>query len=118
MVVIEVLGLGTNLDSFTSSPTPSRCSLSLYLGASQTVDSMKIIVTHSAEAVLRFPPSPCNFAIAVGVIAFLICLVFLVKDFLMVIVDFSQALKVSHISLTHNKVSAFFWLVEDGCDHC
>ena len=38
--------------------------------------------------------SACNFAIAVGVIAFLICLVFLVKDFMMVIVDFSQALRV------------------------
>jgi hypothetical protein len=36
----------------------------------------------------------CNFAVAVGVIAFLICLVFLVKDFVMVIVDFSQAMKV------------------------
>ena len=39
--------------------------------------------------------SACSFAVAIGVIAFLLCLVFLVKDVLYVIVDFSQALKVS-----------------------
>ena len=37
----------------------------------------------------------CSFAVAVGVIAFLMCLVFLVKDFFMVIIDFTAAMKVS-----------------------
>lgn len=36
----------------------------------------------------------CSFAVAVGVIAFLICLVFLVKDIFMVIIDFTAAMKV------------------------
>ena len=37
----------------------------------------------------------CNFAIAVGVIGFLLCLVFLVKDVLFVIVDYSDNIVVS-----------------------
>lgn len=37
----------------------------------------------------------CSFAVAVGVIAFLLCLVLLVKDIVLVIVDFSEAVKVS-----------------------
>lgn len=36
----------------------------------------------------------CNFAIAVGVIGFLLCIVFLLKDFLVVIIDFSEYTKV------------------------
>lgn len=47
----------------------------------------------------------CNFAIAVGVIAFLICLAFLVKDFMMVIVDFSQAMQVKWCTL--NRIVGF-----------
>ena len=37
----------------------------------------------------------CNFAIAVGVLGFLLCLVFLVKDVLYVIVDYSDNIVVS-----------------------
>ena len=37
----------------------------------------------------------CSFAVAVGVIAFLICLVLLIKDIVLIIVDFSEAIKVS-----------------------
>ena len=37
----------------------------------------------------------CSFALAIGVLAFLICLVFLVKDVMMVVVDFSGAVLVS-----------------------
>ena len=36
----------------------------------------------------------CSFAIAVGVIAFLLCLTFLVKDVLFVIIDYSDTLVV------------------------
>ena len=39
--------------------------------------------------------SACNYAIAVGVISFLICLTFLVKDVLYVIIDYSEAMVVS-----------------------
>ena len=37
----------------------------------------------------------CSFAIAVGVIAFLLCLTFLVKDVLFVIIDYSDTIVVS-----------------------
>ena len=37
----------------------------------------------------------CNFAIAVGVLGFLLCLAFLVKDVLYVIVDYSNNIVVS-----------------------
>ena len=37
----------------------------------------------------------CNFAIAVGVLGFLLCLAFLVKDVLFVIVDYSNNIVVS-----------------------
>lgn len=37
----------------------------------------------------------CNFGIAVGVIGFVMCLVFLVKDVLYVVIDFSNNLLVS-----------------------
>ena len=36
----------------------------------------------------------CSFAIAVGVIAFLLCLTFLVKDVLFVIIDYSDTIVV------------------------
>ena len=34
----------------------------------------------------------CNFALAIGVLAFIICLAFLVKDVIMVVVDFSGSI--------------------------
>ena len=37
----------------------------------------------------------CSFAIAVGVIVFLLCLTFLVKDVLFVIIDYSDTIVVS-----------------------
>lgn len=37
----------------------------------------------------------CSFALAIGVLSFLICIVFVVKDIIMVVVDFSGALLVS-----------------------
>ena len=39
----------------------------------------------------------CSFAIAVGVIAFLLCLTFLVKDVLFVIIDYSDTMVVSYL---------------------
>ena len=41
----------------------------------------------------------CSFAVAVGVIAFLLCLVLLVKDIILIIVDFSEAIKVGGVRL-------------------
>ena len=38
----------------------------------------------------------CNFALAVGVLAFVICLVLIVKDVMMVIVDFSGSIMVCY----------------------
>lgn len=37
----------------------------------------------------------CNYALAIGVLAFLICIVFILKDVIMVLVDFSGAIIVS-----------------------
>ena len=38
----------------------------------------------------------CSFAIAVGVIAFLLCLTFLVKDVLFVVIDYTDTIVVRH----------------------
>ncbi len=38
----------------------------------------------------------CNFALTIGVLSFIICLVFLVKDVMIVIVDFSSNIMVSN----------------------
>ena len=56
----------------------------------------QVIITISGDRFCAYnlQLSACDFAISVSVIAFLICLVFLVKDLMMVIVDFSQALRV------------------------
>ena len=42
----------------------------------------------------------CSFAIAVGVIAFLLCLTFLVKDVLFVIIDYSDTIVVCTCTCT------------------
>ena len=39
----------------------------------------------------------CNFATAVGVIGFVLCVVFLLKDVLVVVLDFSQYTKVCYM---------------------
>ena len=57
-------------------------------------DQVVITISGDRFCAYNLQLSACDFAISVGVIAFLICLVFLVKDFMMVIVDFSQALRV------------------------
>lgn len=45
----------------------------------------------------------CSFGVTVGVIGFLMCLAFLVKDVLYVIIDFSNNLTVSPpIDMSHN----------------
>ena len=41
----------------------------------------------------------CSFGVAVGVIAFLFCLIFLVKDVLYVVIDFSNNIMVSHMHI-------------------
>ena len=41
----------------------------------------------------------CDFAIAVGVIGFLFCLAFLVKDVMLVVIDYSNSLAVSVIAI-------------------
>ena len=38
----------------------------------------------------------CSFGIAIGVVGFLMCLVFLVKDVLYVVIDFSNSVQVSY----------------------
>jgi len=43
----------------------------------------------------------CSFAIAIGVIGFLLCLVFLVKDVIYVIVDYSENIVVRVLSLRY-----------------
>ena len=47
----------------------------------------------------------CNFAIAVGVLGFLLCLAFLVKDVLFVIVDYSNNIVVSQYT---------WWICDDN----
>ena len=52
-----------------------------------TVNSERVCFYNGSNA--------CSFAIAVGVIAFLLCLTFLVKDVLFVIIDYSDTIVVS-----------------------
>ena len=49
----------------------------------------------NADVCLYNRSNACNFGIAVGVIGFVMCLVFLVKDVLYVVIDFSNNLLVS-----------------------
>ena len=37
----------------------------------------------------------CSYALAIGVLAFLLCIVFLIKDVMMVVIDFSGSIIVS-----------------------
>jgi len=57
----------------------------------------------------------CSFAIAIGVIGFLLCLVFLVKDVVYVIVDYSENIVVKKVILlvdaVTNGIWAFMWFV-------
>ena len=39
----------------------------------------------------------CSYALAIGVLAFLLCIVFLIKDVMMVVIDFSGSIIVSDI---------------------
>lgn len=52
-------------------------------------------VNDSTFGCLYYASNACGFAIAVGVIAFLLCLVFLVKDVLYVVIDYSDNVVVS-----------------------
>ena len=45
--------------------------------------------------VLKHGSNACSFGLAIGVLAFLICLAFLVKDVMIVVIDFSESIQVS-----------------------
>lgn len=57
----------------------------------------------------------CNFAIAVGVLAFLLCLVFLMKDILYNVLDFTNNINVSYF---HVAGCMQYRSPTLGCEYC
>ncbi len=58
----------------------------------------RVLLTNNNVVVCDFNESnACSFAVAIGVIAFLICMVFLVKDVFFVLIDFSEAMQVRQL---------------------
>lgn len=57
----------------------------------------------------------CNFGVAIGVIAFVLCLVFLVKDVLYVVIDYSNNVLMKKVIIIVDAVAsgmwAFMWFV-------
>lgn len=82
--------------------SPQLCSIIVFGCISDKLD----VTVNGRDVCLYNRSNACNFGVTIGVIGFLMCLAFLVKDVLYVVMDFSNNLTVSqptmYINTSHN----------------